>query len=403
MCNVLLLSSSIPIIFDENVIYSLIFFLSPSIVELISMIDRIQGDTLHEQKTSPSPRTTPEPNSGISPSSSHSDSLEKRSPGETRHRSHHHHSRKRGGSAHNSHRALSGSRSIDPEAHRGHHHRSGGHRDRLRSSGKDHADSDERKRRHDNYLKPSSPNFGRTQSGSSISSSHKSPAVTPPMRAMSPPASMNRPITDYEMRLRNNNISPPPPTSKPPPLPSNAMRMSGPRKVASDARWSNASFRSTDSASSEDSDLPRQARVHHGSFPDHTYVNKAWQMQHHGNSQPDLPRYFPRAHSNLEQAGSLSQPSSQEPGPMYVNTRSYQRSRPSSSKAGSNSPPMPPPPTENNHPLDNLVNEAYLQAPSGVNGQRKTSHPLQNSLSHGPMTSSGTQLSSYPWHNAQRR
>ena len=136
---------------------------------------------------------------------------------------------------------------------------------------------------------------------------------------------------------------------------------------------------------------------YHGQYPDHTYVNRGWAQQQGNSSQTDLPRFFPKAYA--DQSGSQSQDS----GPMYVNTRSYNRSRPSSSKAGSNSPPMPPPPSDNLHPLDSMVSEAYLTAPSGVGGSRMTSHPLQNSLSRGAMTASGTQLSSYPWHNAQRR
>ena len=358
------------------------------------MLNRVQGDTLHDQKTSPSPRTTPEPNT-VAPNSSPPSS--KHSPSDGRHRSHSH-SKKKSGSGHKS---LASSKSIDPDAHKGHHH---GHRERSRSSGKNRgSDGEERRSRQDALLKPpAAPSkFSRTQSGSSISSSHSRSPELPPKRALSPPAIMShQPITDYELRLRNNATSPPPPTSKPPPLPGDAAkRLSGSRKMASDARWSNASFRSTDSASSEDSDM--HARVYHGQYPpDHTYVNRAWMQA--GNSQTDQPRYFPRALSShaMDQSGN-SLPSQQDSGPMYVNTRSYQKSRPSSSKAGSNSPPMPSPPSENPHPLDNLVNEASLQAPSGQ--QRKTSHPLQNSLSRGPMTASGTQLSSYPWHNAQRR
>ena len=362
--------------------------------DFFSMLNRVQGDTLHEQKTSPSPRTTPEPAS-LTPNSSPPTS--EHSPSEGRHRSHSH-SKKKSGSGHKS---LASSRSIDPDAHKGHHH---GHRERSRSSGKNRgSDGEDRRSRQDVLLKPPAPSkFSRTQSGSSITSSHssRSPEL-PPKRALSPPASMSQhqPITDYELRLRNNATSPPPPTSKPPPLPGDAAakRLSGSRRMASDARWSNASFRSTDSASSEDSDM--HARVYHGQYPpDHNYVNRAWTQG--SNSQTDQPRYFPRAYSSH----TVDQPSQQDGGPTYVNMRSYQKSRPSSSKAGSNSPPMPSLPSDNQHPLDNFVNEASLQAPSGVTGQqRKTSHPLQNSLSRGPMTASGTQLSSYPWHNAQRR
>ena len=355
------------------------------------MIGRLQGDTLDDQKTSPSPRTTPEPGSVQSPG----DQQGKQSPGEMRRRSHSHSKKKSGSSSsHSSHKPLSGSKSIDPESHRGHH----GHRDRSRSSGKNRGDSEERRSKQDSHLKPPMK-FSRTQSGSSVSSSNDRPPELPPKRSMSPPASVH--ITDYEKRLRSNTspTSPPPPTSKPPPLPSNAKRLSGSRRMASDARWSNTSFRSTDSASSEDSDLVHQARVYHGQYPDHTYVNRAWAL---GNVPTDQPRYFPKAHSYMYMDQANSQ-SSQDLGPTYVNTRSYQRTRPGSSKAGSNSPPMPSPPSENPHPLDNLVSEASLQAPSGVSGQRKTSHPLQNSLSRGAMTASGTQLSSYPWHNAQRR
>ena len=366
------------------------------------MLDRVQGDTLHEQKSSPSPRTTPEPG-GTTPNSS--PSSDRRSPSDGRHRSHSHSNKKRSGGS-GGHKSLSGTRSIDPEGQRGHHR---GHRERSRSSGKSRgSDGEDRRSRHDAHLKPpaSSSKFGRTQSGSSILSSSSRSPESPPKRAHSPPATMShhQPITDYQLRLRNNMTSPPPPTSKPPALPSEAAkRLSNSRGLASDARWSNASFRSTDSASSEDSDL--HARVYHGQYPDHTYMNRAWTMGG-GNSQSDQPRYFPRAHSSnlMDQSGN-SPPSQDGGGPTYVNTmRSYRRGKPSSSKAGSNSPPMPSPPSsENPHPLDNFVSEASLQAPSGVAGQRKTSHPLQNSLSRGPMTASGTQLSSYPWHNAQRR
>lgn len=359
------------------------------------MLNRVQGDTLHDQKTSPSPRTTPEPAS-VTPNSS--PPTGKHSPSDSRHRSHSH-SKKKSGSGHKS---LASSRSIDPDSHKSHHR---GHRERSRSSGKNRgSDGEERRSRQDALLKPpTTTKFSRTQSGSSISSSHSRSPELPPKRALSPPAVMShQPITDYELRLRNNMTSPPPPTSKPPPLPGDAAanRLSGSRRMASDARWSNASFRSTDSASSEDSDM--HARVYHGQYPDHTYVNRAWMQG--GNSQTDPPRYFPRAYSShmMDQSGN-SPLSQQDGGPTYVNTKSYQKTRPSSSKAGSNSPPMPSPPSENPHPLDNFVNEASLQAPSGVAGQRKTSHPLQNSLSRGPMTASGTQLSSYPWHNAQRR
>ena len=367
--------------------------------DLISMIQRLQGDKLDDQRISPEPGSDPKSSSEDLRGAPHG----KRSPGEMRQRSSTldgHRKRRSDGHEHGSHRQLSNSKSID--TNNGHHHHHHYHRGRSAGGSRDR-ESRTTDRQREQYLKPpargglSSTKFSRTQSGSSISHNTTRPPKVA-IRSLSPPAVMSY---DYDMRERSNT-SPPPPTSKPPPLPNNAKRLSGSRRMASNARWSGTSFKSTDSASSEDSlDGPRQ--VNYGPIgSDHIYVNR--------DVRPEQPRFFPRAHPNdapiYMNSGVQQQPQYQQ----QEWPKSYQKSRPgSSSKASSNSPPMPSPPTEYPHPLDNLVTEAYSNAPSSGsnNHQRKPSwpgkqsHPLQTS--RGPQSSSAQSLSSYPWHNAHSR
>lgn len=159
------------------------------------MIERLAGDTLEDQRTSPTPRNTPEPTS--SPSSSQPPEVQQKTRG-------------------NSFRRRLSPRSSDssPETRGktvGGRQRSGSAREKKtltvsRSIGQvtsaaDHKSSSGQKE------ESSSRRFKRTQSGAVISRRKQQP---PEMkRTYSPPTNSDRKLA----------TSPPPPTSRPPPLP----------------------------------------------------------------------------------------------------------------------------------------------------------------------------------------
>ena len=371
------------------------FFNPP--LDLFSKIFRLQGDGLDDQRTSPTPGSTPEPESiptppsqGSGRSSSQDDLLRKHSPSDMRKRAQS--QGKRTPSTNElSHKMLSVSKSIDvlDHGHHSHYHRdkhSRGDREKRSDRHQKHSSEELRVPNH----RSSRTQFKRVQSGSSITNPQKE-IVNISNRSLSPPANLGQDaLNEYR---RRSNTSPPPPSGKPPPLPNNVKRLSGGKATTlPNSRWSATSFKSTDSASSEDSltaDVSRHSKHHHQKHNgiEHTYVNRA-------NAVDQQPQYFPQAYPAGDKKG--------DGGPIYINgsvqekARSYQRNRPvnlSSLSTERNPRPsmMPSPPRDDTHPLDNLVTEAYAQ--------RKTSHPLQNTRGQAH-TRSGTNLSSYPWHTA---
>lgn len=367
---------------------------------MFSKIFRLQRDDLDDQRTSPTPGSTPEPDGVPTPPShgsgrsSSQDDLLRKSPNDMRRRAQS--QGKRSPSTNElSHKMLSVSRSIDVLDHGHHNHNhidkhSRGERDKRSDKHPRHS-TDELRVPQPSHHRSSRTQFKRVQSGSSITNSQKE-IVKIGNRSLSPPANLEQDAMD-EYR-RRSNTSPPPPTTKPPPLPNNVKRLSGGRSVTThpNPRWSATSFKSTDSASSEDSltaDPPRHTKHRHQKHngTEHIYVNRA-------NAVDQQPQYFPQAYPAGDKRG--------DGNPIYMNgsvqekARSYQRNRPinlSSLSTERNPRPsmMPSPPRDDGHPLDNLVTEAYAQ--------RKSSHPLQNTRGQGH-SRSGTNLSSYPWHTA---
>lgn len=386
------------------------------IPDLLSMIERLSSDNLADQRISPTP-VTPE---------DEEDGGRKSSPGEMRKRSQSQ-GKKRSPNGHH-HRPLANSKStdsmeiprFDPQSHGSSHHYMSRHR--------------REKKIKENMLKPpgSGSHFSRTQSGGTIlnsaSTSSSSAGNTPTFapRSLSPPANIGSGSSSSQDLRRN--LSPPPPTSKPPPLPSHATkRVGGARQQQQQqppARWSGVSYKSTDSASSEDSltaDLPRHPRQHGPTF------GSAEQIQGHMDSRSmsvgsrpgtiginrptgssrDQPQYFPRAHTPNSQGPTFSM-SSQQQQEKGKSNRSVPRGG-------------VPPSDYPTHPLDNVVKNAYNSNPASSSGgnlvpntqhTRKTSwqgkpmdytnasHPLQMSVSRGHSQSIGSTLSSYPWHSA---
>ena len=366
------------------------------------MIERLSSDKLSDQRISPSPL---EP----SDNQSSSEDLKKYSPGEMRNRSQsqgkrrspgssstgsHHHNH----SSHHHHRPLATSKStdsIDVQRDQSQQQVSSRHYMSAR---------DRHRRSKDNMLRPPGSVAGhkhlhmtRTHSGGALLSNNHTPMegmmVQP--RSLSPPANVSS--GGIAQELRNRTISPPPPTSRPPPLPAHAKRQ------PISARWSGVSYKSTDSASSEDSlttDLPpRYPRQHGGS-------NELLQQRNTG-SKPE-PQFFPRAHTPNSQNLSYNPQSHQDKLLKAFNTR------PTSAPRNSN--------TGQQDPAQNAVKNAYNSSGTGgplppsssagnltvAQHSRKTSwqggkpmdHPLQMSVSRGHSQSIGSTLSSYPWHSA---
>ena len=316
--------------------------------DLFTKIASLQGDTLSDQRTSPTPHTTPEP----LPTRARSQDDLLDSPSDSRRRANS--TGKRSPNTNDfQHKMLTVSKSIGVLGHGHSRHQS------LTPAGPPH-----------NHQSSSRNQFKRVQSGSSISNSQRA-IHKPANRSVSPPAG----ISYEEARRRSGNISPPPPTSKPPPLPKEAKRISGGGSKPQNTRWSSST--KTDSVSSgESSDVAHNDRHRRHPNAEHIYENRPG----------EVPQFFPQAHPN------------QTDGPVYVNgsqeRHRYTRNRPinlSSLAKDKNPKPsmMPSPPRdEHHHPLDNVVNEAYThQKRPGQQGQKRN---IQG----------GTNLSSYPWHTA---
>lgn len=354
------------------------------------MIERLSSDKLSDQRISPSPGSL-----DPSDNQSSSEDLKKHSPGETRKRSQSQGKRRSPGSSSmghrssNHHRPLASSKSTDSIDVQKEHQVSSRHYMSSR---------DRHRRSKDNMLHPPGSvghkhlHMTRTHSGGAMLSSNHAPmeSMVQP-RSLSPPANVSAGRTAQE--LRNRTISPPPPTSRPPPLPAHAKRQ------PPNARWSGVSYKSTDSASSEDSlttDLPpRYPRQHSGSA----------ELLERNRSEP---QFFPRAHTPNSQNPSYNPQLHQEKLMKAFNTRPG--SAPRSSNMGQQD------------PAQNAMKNAYNSSSSGgtlppsssagsltvAQHSRKTSwqggkpmdHPLQMSVSRGHSQSIGSTLSSYPWHNA---
>ena len=361
------------------------------------MIARLSSDNLTDQRVSPTP---------ITPEDEEGEEVRKESPGEVRKRSQSQ-GKRRSPSGHHHHRPLAASKSSDSydggppqvQGSSSSHHYMGRHR--------------REKKIKDSMLKPpttggSGRPFTRTHSGSVLSSSSTGNAPTIPPRSLSPPASVGGMAAASAQDLRSKNLSPPPPTSKPPPLPSHAAaKRPGSRQQQQQqpppSRWSGVSYKSTDSASSEDSltaDLPRHPRAHGPTF------GGSMEGRFSGGTK-DQPQYFPRAHT----------PSGSSQGLTTYGGAS------SSNRLGGVRPNVGGVPASDypTHPLDNVVKNAYNGGMAGgssgnltVNTQhaRKTSwqgkpmdysnatHPLQMSVSRGHSQSIGSTLSNYPWQTA---
>ncbi len=396
---------------------------SPPSLDLLSMIQRLSNDELADQRISPSP-ITPEPTGSDQRSSS--DDLKNLSPGEMRKRTQSQGKRRSPNTHHQHHRPLAASKSIDsidtspPSS--SHHHQGG-----SSSRGKDRHYREKRPSSRENMLRPpgvtqqqqKSMQITRTQSGGSMlsngsSSSSASASASASNhrhhhhhhhpRSLSPPANVGSSSASSTrgpsaQALRSQTISPPPPTSKPPPLPSHAKRPGVSSRVAQpppSARWSGVSFKSTDSASSEDSltaDLPRHPRQHGGSLEGGLEMRPA-------PAAPGGVQYFPRAHPPNQQNPQFGM----------------------AARAGGNGNQGDPPTDYPDGGMKNAYNAGMATSTSSSAGNlavsssqhlRKTSwqgtkpmdysnasHPLQMSVSRGHSQSIGSTLSSYPWHNA---
>lgn len=425
------------------------------------MIERLSSDTLDDQRISPSPITPEQSDSEQNLQRPSSEEL-KYSPGDMRKRSQT--QGKRAGATSNRHRPLTNSKSTDsidcPDGDV-HHNQKGRHYNPPPSSSSSSSSSsshrlssrhEHRDRRGDHHaggsrdtthLRPPPPSsssfssdshnhvgnvhFSRTQSGSSIQSgqSRVSTSTTsttgtgsqlPPHqhRSLSPPATMGSSSSSREGRT----ISPPPPTSKPPPLPSHVKRLSGSRSMQPPSRWSGTSYKSTDSASSEDSltaDIPNHKPYSlHGSEQQHQQgVRDTHSMSVGTRPNMDNSRYFRTGH--VSPNGST--PVSSNNVALDKGNSVYQQQ---GRTTGAECPA---------HSLDSVVKNAYLNSGNHINSSlnsgssgnlvvsdhqavRKTSwqgrhmdctnatHPLQTSVSRGQSQSIGASLSSYPWRSA---
>ena len=380
------------------------------------MIERLSNDKLDDQRISPGPLTPESADMRSSPEDT------KLSPGERRRRTQSQGKKRIGGTNH--HRPLASSKSTDmidlAQLEQKNSSR------RFLTGGRDK----QRKRPKENYLKPpgtessSNSHFNRTQSGSSLQNGNTEYNISVSPRSLSPPAGIGS--GGDSSSGRNRNLSPPPPTSKPPPLPSHAKRMSGSRggggvsQAPSSSRWSGVSFKSTDSASSEDSltaELPHHPKQHSGS-------GGYGLEQSHSRDHRSIS--ITRTHVSNDSAymSSSSQSLDKNQKQRQLSTGNPPLAR------GLGSPPSDYP--IHQHPLDNVVKNSYNSSVSGsgtgtnpggllaVDSQqqqvvRKTSlqgrpvdysnpsHPLQMSVSKGNSSSSqaiGATYSSYPWHSA---
>ena len=333
------------------------------------MIFRLSNDQLREQRTSPTPHTTPEPGNykELSDSKSHSSS-----DGEQKKRPQQKSSPSRSGGRPEGGHGLRVQRKR-PSTHEKKQveiSKSTGHL--LEQDGKEPQQSQK------DSLRPRAQThhqsrlaFSRTRSGVAISNTAK--PVTNPPRSFSPPADLSQ----------RDNTAPPPPSSKPPPLPTSVSHM-------------------------------------------HRYYANARDTRSSSVGTNEAPRFFPGAYPSQERVHQPLGPSISIP--LYANTTgtlekqrsssmSYagQNQRRGHSPHGSNSPPVA---GEYQHALDNIVRDAYSNAPStGVstgNAHHRQaswpnrvvesgpgSHPLQTAVrGH---TQSGTAISSYPWHQAHPR
>ena len=421
------------------------------------MICRLTSDTLGDQRTSPTPCTTPEPGHyQDTKSQGSSNEGEQRTPQKEKEkekrqsRSHHKRTRSQGGPKPNSgspntdRRFLnvspsSGSGASSISGHGG-HSPSGGSKSSKRRSAHDKkmmmaskssdmlvesegVDSEQQQlwyeqQRMDSRRPPPGGRplvhpalksaFYRTQSGVTISNTAKPEPI--PQRSFSPPGNFSQ-----------RDTSPPPPTSKPPPLPTDAVqrRTSGDNKRMASARLSGVSIQSMDSGSSGDSHTaimsndPRQLQQR----SDYPYARSG---RSHTVGSSEAPQFFPGAFPSMDGGHRRLAPTNSTP--MYVNSStiaqekarsssmSYQRNRPANVNT---SPPLV---GEAGHPLDSIVHQAYSNAPGGGNNHQRqhscpskqvdystAGHPLQNSVRGGVVPGSGATLSSYPWHQAQRR
>ena len=165
--------------------------------DLFHMIERLAGDTLEDQRTSPTPRNTPEP---ASPASSDRGPP----PPELQQRTR----------SHGSFRLSPRSSDSSPETRGKLRGRAGSTREKkplmaTRSIGQVSSERRSPGGREDPPPPPSSSRrFKRTQSGAVISKRQPFLLPTNFKRTYSPPAAIGKP-----------SPSPPPPTSRPPPLP----------------------------------------------------------------------------------------------------------------------------------------------------------------------------------------
>lgn len=339
------------------------------------MIERLSSDKLDDQRVSPIPGS-------LEPSDS--EDLKKSSPGEMRSRSQSHGKKRSPGSGgeHHQHKPLASSRSTGSiELQREQH-------DQVSARNR------HQRRSKDIMLRPPghmNMHITRTHSGGAMLSGSSSAAVVAP-RSLSPPANVGSGGSAQE--LRNRTLSPPPPTSRPPPLPSHAKRPPS-------SRWSGMSYKSTDSASSEDSlttDLPPRYPRHavtHGSaeliqgIPERPGFFVGVNPQGPSYQQDKLKSY---QHGTRPMSAPRGNPGQQDPAHSVVKN-AYN----SSSGGGSNMPP-----TGTSSSAGNLaVNSTqHARKTSWQSKYANASHPLQMSVSTGRSQSIGSTLSSYPWHNA---
>lgn len=395
------------------------------IVDLLSMIERLSNDKLVDQRISPTP-VTPEPPDQRSSSEDlkklSPSEMRKLSPSEMRKRSQSQ-GKKRSPTNLHHHRPLAGSKSTDSidtsrveqqqQQHPSHHYTSGHDKHRWE------------KKSRDNLLRPpgtshKGTHITRTQSGGVMLDGggigNHGPSFPP--RSLSPPSMNAAPLaSSAQDLLRSRNLSPPPPTSKPPPLPSHAKRPGGSsrglqQQQAPPSRWSGVSFKSTDSASSEDSltaDLPpRHPRQHGGAYGSSEQVQGNMESRtsslgsRPGGNGREQPQYFPRAHTQSSQVLAYTQ--HQDKIKLY-----QPNSAPRSNMGGHPGSDYP------TYPLDSIVKNAYTGNSSAVNNTQHSrkqswqgkpmdysnvSHPLQTSaVSRGHSQPIGSTLTSYPWHS----
>ena len=170
--------------------------------DLFHMIERLAGDTLEDQRTSPTPRNTPEP---ASPASSDRGGGAP-TPPELQPRTR----------SHGSFRLSPRSSDSSPETRTKFRGRSGSAREKkplmaTRSIGQVGSERRSPGGKEEPSPPSSSRRFKRTQSGAVISKRQTQPMPTNFKRTYSPPAGFGS--------NEKSRLSPPPPSSRPPPLP----------------------------------------------------------------------------------------------------------------------------------------------------------------------------------------